>query len=123
MLEKSILFINERLEVAAPSEKIMLQKAIHEKANELLEASRALNKEAEELLASFYPQKEAVIEIDNQKYSTTEWATIDDYCREYQLRSSTVVTNWIKRKKIPSENIVTFPMLGGLKLIKKVRYV
>jgi hypothetical protein len=109
-------------EISKSKDKELIKSAIREKAQAMHESAKALSQKTDELLAQFYAQSPVTIAVDNKKYSTSEWATIEDYCKEYQLKSTTVVTNWIKRKKIPSENIVTFPSLGGLKLIKKVAY-
>jgi hypothetical protein len=109
-------------EIANSEDKELIKLAIREKAQMMHESAKALSKKTDDLLAEFYAQSPVTIAVENKKYSTTEWATIEDYCKEYQLKSTTVVTNWIKRNKIPAENIVTFPSLGGLKLIKKVAY-
>ena len=109
-------------ETTNSEEKELIKLAIREKAQAMHESAKALSQKTNDLLAEFYAQTPVTIAVENKRYSTTEWATIEDYCKEYQLKSTTVVTNWIKRNKIPAENIVTFPSLGGLKLIKKVAY-
>ena len=109
-------------EITNSEEKELIKLAIREKAQAMHESAKALSQKTNDLLAEFYAQTPVTIAVENKRYSTTEWATIEDYCKEYQLKSTTVVTNWIKRNKIPAENIVTFPSLGGLKLIKKVAY-
>lgn len=103
-------------------DKELIKLAIREKAEAMHQSAKALSQKTNNLLAEFYAKTPVTIAVENKEYSTTEWATIEDYCKEYQLKSTTVVTNWIKRNKIPAENIVTFPSLGGLKLIKKVAY-
>ena len=110
------------LEITDFNDKELIKTAIKEKAQAMHESAKALSQRTEDLLAEFYAQTPVTIAVENKKYSTTEWVTIEDYCKEYQLKSTTVVTNWIKRNKIPAENIVTFPSLGGLKLIRKVAY-
>jgi hypothetical protein len=52
-----------------------------------------------------------------------EWVTMKEYSKRFNLSTTNVVTNWIKRGIIPQENIRTVPMLNGLKLIKAVKYL
>lgn len=71
----------------------------------------------------------AIAEADN--FITTleftidlnEWITMKEYTKRFQLSSTNVVSNWIKRGLVPHSNIRTLPMLNNLKLIKAVKYL
>ncbi len=55
-------------------------------------------------------------------YSLSEWLTIKKYCERFGIKDTNVVSNWIKRGVIPSENIQVIEELNGLKLIKAISY-
>ena len=46
-----------------------------------------------------------------------------DYIKKFDLKSTMVVNNWIKRGVVPAENIISVGRLNGLKLIKAVPYL
>ena len=52
-----------------------------------------------------------------------EWITMKEYTKRFQLSSTNVVSNWIKRGLVPPSNIRILPMLNNLKLIKAVKYL
>jgi predicted phage-related endonuclease len=52
-----------------------------------------------------------------------EWITMKEYTKRFQLSSTNVVSNWIKRGLVSHSNIRTLPMLNNLKLIKAVKYL
>ena len=52
-----------------------------------------------------------------------EWITMKEYTKRFQLSSTNVVSNWIKRGVVPPSNIRVLPMLNNLKLIKAVKYL
>jgi hypothetical protein len=56
------------------------------------------------------------------EYSLDEWLTVKRYCEKFGLANTMVVTNWINRGIIPSENIKVIDELNGLKLVKAVAY-
>jgi hypothetical protein len=56
------------------------------------------------------------------EYSLDEWLTVKKYCEKFGLANTMVVTNWINRGIIPSENIKIIDELNGLKLVKAVAY-
>ena len=51
-----------------------------------------------------------------------DWVTAKEYARRFDLESTNVVTNWIRRGVIPAENVRTFEHFNGLRLIKAVPY-
>ena len=74
-------------------------------ANELIEQSK-----------NYISTPEFVIDLN-------EWITIKEYAKRFQVASTNVVSNWIKRGIIPSENVKILPMLNGIKVIKAVKYL
>jgi hypothetical protein len=72
----------------------------------------------EELLA----KGEDLLKIKGIEYSFAEWLTPVKYCEKFNIENVAVITNWINRGKIPSENIRVIEELNNLKLIKAVSY-
>lgn len=56
-----------------------------------------------------------------EKIELTDWVTITEYARRFELGGPNVVSNWIRRGVIPSENVRDFPELN-IRLIKAVAY-
>jgi hypothetical protein len=50
--------------------------------------------------------------LNGEKLDLNEWITISEYKTRYNLESTNVVSNWIRRGKIPSENIKRVPTLA-----------
>jgi hypothetical protein len=72
----------------------------------------------EDLLA----QGEDLLKIKGIEYSFNEWLTPVKYCEKFGIENVAVITNWIHRGKIPSENVRIIEELNNLKLIKAVSY-
>lgn len=79
----------------------------------------------EELMA----QTDAVIsegvtflEQNGKKVDLSHWITIAEYAKRFNLKSTMVVTNWIKRGVIPADHVITVPELNNIRLIKAVPY-
>ena len=72
----------------------------------------------EELIAN----SEDLLKIKGVEYSLSEWLTPVKYCEKFNIENVAVITNWINRGKIPSENIRVIEELNNLKLIKAVPY-
>lgn len=62
------------------------------------------------------------LQLNGAEYNLSEWVTIKDYANMYNLSSTSVVSNWIERGVVPTENVVEIPELNDLRLIKNVRY-
>lgn len=92
-------------------EKAELQKAITEKAMAVvLDANKAIN------------EVKAYLKLNGAEYLLSDWVTLKEYCNRYHLKSTSVVSNWIARGVVPSENIIVVPEMNNLKLIKAVAY-
>ena len=103
-------------------EKDLLKKAImvgFEKSKKKVEK---LNKEYGNIIAQFEDSKQISIAVDGKEYSLNDWVTIQNYCKMFDIESTSVVTNWIKRGKIPSENILDLKELNNIRLVKAIAY-
>jgi hypothetical protein len=67
-------------------------------------------------------EAEVFLQAQGIKYQLDDWLTIKRYCEKFNIKDIQIVTNWINRGVIPSENIKVFDELNGLKLIKAVPY-
>ena len=78
---------------------------------ELLAESKRLIEEAKQFLIS----EGRVVEIG-------KYLTIKNYCKKYEIKEESLVTNWIRRGVIPAEDVHTFHDLNGLRMIKDRLY-
>lgn len=62
------------------------------------------------------------MEINGIRYDLGEWITIAEYAKRFGVKSTNVVTNWIRRGIIPTENVIAVPELNDIRLIKAVPY-
>jgi phosphoribosyl-ATP pyrophosphohydrolase len=111
-VKESIELMNEAIKKATPEDKETLKAVVYAK-NEML------IKESKDLLS----QIDSVLATPDYTINLNEWVTMKEYSKRFNLSTTNVVTNWIKRGIIPQENIRTVPMLNGLKLIKAVKYL
>jgi len=63
----------------------------------------------------------ALLTAEGEKIELADWITIKEYARRFELESTNVVSNWIKRGIVPANNIRDFPELN-IRLIKAVAY-
>ena len=104
--------IREEMDKANLEQKAMFRLIISAKVKMMSKEADKLITEAENLIST----PEFVIDLN-------EWITIKEYANRFQLSSTNVVSNWIKRGLVPPSNIKTLPMLNNLKLIKAVKYL
>jgi hypothetical protein len=57
-----------------------------------------------------------------QTIDLSDWVTPKEYAKRFGLKSTNVVSNWIRRGIIPPENIVELKMLNGIRLLKAISY-
>ena len=108
---------------ANEQDKAAVKSAIRENVQRVSASAKALHQETEKIIAEYHAQKNVVIELDNKRYPLSEWMTIKDYCKKFDIKSTSNVANWISRGIVPAENIVEIKGLNNLKLIKAVRYL
>ncbi|MCF0059273.1 hypothetical protein [Dyadobacter sp. CY356] len=53
----------------------------------------------------------------------TDWVTIKEYCKRFDIRNTETVTNWISRGIIPTENVRTIEEFNNTRLVKAVQYL
>jgi hypothetical protein len=53
----------------------------------------------------------------------TDWITIKEYCRRFEIKNTETVTNWISRGIIPAENVRVVEEFNNTRLIKAVPYL
>ena len=105
-----------------PEEKELLKSAIMAGFEKSKKKVEKLNKEYDEIMAQFEKTKQISIDVDGTEYSLNNWVTIQNYCKMFNIESTSVVTNWIKRGKIPSENILDLKELNNIRLVKAIAY-
>lgn len=64
----------------------------------------------------------AFLQQNGTKFPLTDWLTPAEYAKQFGLKSTNVVSNWIRRGVIPAENILHVPELNDIRLIKAVPY-
>ncbi len=64
----------------------------------------------------------AFLQQNGTKFPLTDWLTPAEYAKRFGLKSTNVVSNWIRRGVIPSENILHVPELNDIRLIKAIPY-
>ena len=70
----------------------------------------------------FIAEVESYLAHNGTKFPLADWITIAEYAKRFGLKSTMVITNWIKRGVIPKENILHVPELNDIRLIKAVPY-
>ncbi len=108
--------------LSKPEEKELLKQAIKASFEKSKKKVEQLNKEYDEIMAQFEEAKQISIDVDGKEYSLNNWVTIQNYCKMFNIGSTSVVTNWIKRGKIPSENILDLKELNNIRLVKAISY-
>lgn len=85
-----------------------------------------LNKEEQERFDKLIADGEQIIKDyvtkNGVKYPLTEWLTATEYCKKFNIPRTQIITTWINRGVIPKKNVVTFPELNNLRLIKAEKY-
>ena len=109
-------------ESATDAQKEQIREAMRRKADLITaEAKQTITKISKTI--SEFEQKDVVLEMNGRKYPLGEWVTLNDYIKKFDLKSTMVVNNWIKRGVVPAENVISVGRLNGLKLIKAVPYL
>ena len=104
--------LKEYFNTANPSEQEAIKGVIKAKAKMMSMAANELIEQSKNYITT----PDFVIDLN-------EWITIKEYAKRFHVASTNVVSNWIKRGIIPSENVKILPMLNGIKVIKAVKYL
>ena len=111
-IESAMTAIREEMDKANPEQKEMFKSIISAKI-------KMMSKDADRLIT----ESQSLIATPEFTIDLNEWITMKEYTKRFQLSSTNVVSNWIKRGLVPPSNIRTLPMLNNLKLIKAVKYL
>ena len=109
-------------ENANDTQKEQIREAMRKKAD-LITAEAKLTITKISKTISDFEQKDVILEVNGVKYPLNEWVTLNDYIKRFDLKSTMVVNNWIKRGVVPAENVISVGRLNNLKLIKAVPYL
>ena len=52
----------------------------------------------------------------------TDWVTIKEYCKRFDIKNVETVINWINRGIVPAENVRIIEEFNNTRLIKAVPY-
>lgn len=52
----------------------------------------------------------------------TEWVTIKEYCRRFQIKNTETVSNWIRRGIIPADYMMVIEEFNNIKMIRAKSY-
>ena len=86
-------------------EKDLLKKVMMTSFEKSKKKVEKLNKKYDSIMSTFEKPKRISIFVDEKEYLLSDWVTIQNYCKMFDIESTSVVTNWIKRGKISSENM------------------
>ena len=111
-IEIAMKAMREEMDKANPEQKVVLKSIISAKI-------KMMSKDAERLIA----EADNLITTPEFTIDLNEWITMKEYTKRFQLSSTNVVSNWIKRGVVPPANVRVLPMLNNLKLIKAVKYL
>jgi len=81
------------------------------KTDDILNQAKGLIEEAKNFMLS----EGKVIDLSN-------WLTIKNYCKKYDIAEESLVTNWIRRGIISQEDIHIFPEFNNIRLIRDKKY-
>ena len=103
-------------------EKELLKKVMMTSFEKSKKKVEKLNKKYDNMMSTFEKPKRISIFVDEKEYLLSDWVTIQNYCKMFDIESTSVVTNWIKRGKISSENMLDLKELNNIKLVRAIAY-
>lgn len=68
-------------------------------------------------------EAQAYLISQGQVVDLTDWVTIKEYCRRFNIKNTETVTNWIGRGIVPAENIRIIEEFNNTRLIKAIPYL
>lgn len=80
---------------------------------------QALLKDTDQMIKDAH----AYLITQGQIVDLTDWVTIKEYCRRFNIKNTETVTNWISRGIVPAENIRVIEEFNNTRLIKAVPYM
>ena len=52
----------------------------------------------------------------------TEWVTIKEYCRRFNIKNTETVSNWIKRGIVPADDTQVIEEFNNIRMIRAKEY-
>lgn len=98
-------------EHASDADYQMVRQALSKRLNEILDAGMLEMQQTTDLLR-----------LDGITYDPGEWLTIPNYAKKYGIDTHTV-TDWIRRRVIPTDCVVELPVLNNIRMVKDQPYV
>jgi hypothetical protein len=92
------------------------------KNHEVIMSKVAETKRMAEQLLSEMDNSDIIIEKGGKRYDLAEWITPSEYAKKYAIKSAQIVSNWIARGLIPSENILKIDRLK-LSLVRDIENI
>lgn len=120
-MEQGLLELKHNFETATEPQKQAIREAVRKQGEKVVAQAQLAVNQAKEYLAGL-EQREAKLIIEGKEYDLDEWVTVSKYCQLFNIANSSVVSNDIKRNKMPTENYVVIPRLNNLCLVKAVQY-
>lgn len=103
--------IGQWLRAGTPDQKAAIQIAVSQ-----------LNARLAMMTAHALEQAEKFLSQNGKYYPLSDWLTPKEYAKRFDIPSTQVITNWIRRGVIPKENVVTIQELNNLTLVKAMPY-
>ena len=120
-MEQGLSELKNNFETATESQKQAVREAIRKQGEKIMAQAQLAINQAKDYLSGLEPLKAKLI-IEGKEYDLDEWVTVSKYCQLFNIANSSVVSNDIKRNKMPTENYVVIPRLNNLCLVKAVQY-
>ena len=103
--------IGQWLQVGTPNQKVALQTAVSQ-----------LNARLTLMTTQALEQSGRFLSQNGRQYPLSDWLTPKEYAKRFDIQSTQVITNWIRRGVIPKEKVVIIQELNNLTLIKAMPY-
>ena len=113
---------SEDIEAISPAIGDWLQTGTSEQKMALRAAVSQLNARLSTLTTQALEQAENFLSQNGRQYPLSDWLTPKEYAKRFDIQSTQVITNWIRRGVIPKENVVTIQELNNLTLVKAMPY-
>ena len=118
----NVALTSEDIEAVSPAIGEWMEKGTTAQKEILKLAVGQLNLRLAQLTAQALESAEQFLSRDGKQYPLSDWLTPKEYAKRFDLRSTQVITNWIRRGVIPKENVVTIQELNNLTLVEAVPY-
>ena len=112
----------KEIEAISPAIGDWLQTGSSDQKMALRVAVSQLNARLATLTTQALEQANQFLSKDGKRYPLSDWLTPKEYAKRFNIQSTQVISNWIRRGVIPKENIVIIQELNNLTLVKAMPY-